>query len=106
MGPREFKLAWLVDRAVQACFEQELPWLGTTLYEVRAADAAVIERRIKTVIKLMLLRDPGLRRYSRVRSPLMRVEWQADEILSSRWKPHNRLRAERLKRKSHDEAPP
>jgi hypothetical protein len=99
VGSREFKLTWLVDRAVQRLFEVELPWLGTSLYEVREADAGVVERRVKTLIKLLLLRDPGLERYGKARGPLMRVEWQADEILRSRWKPHNRLRAERNRRR-------
>lgn len=101
-GSREFKLTWLIDGAVQVFFEQELPWLGTTLYECRMDDAAVIKRRVQTVIKLMLLRDPGLPRYSKVRSPLMHVEWQADEILGLRWRPHNRLKAEHIKRGNHE----
>lgn len=102
MGSREFKLTWLVDRAVATLFQEELPHLGQSLYNVRQADAEAILRHVRTLIKLMLLRDPGLPRYSRVRVPLMRVEWQCDEILNSRWRPHNRLRADRIKRRSHE----
>lgn len=98
MGWREDTLERLVERAVEVFFQEELPHLGQSLYNLRRVDAEVIHRHVRTLIKLMLLRDPGLPRYSRVRTPLMRVEWQAEEILNSRWKPHNRLKANRIKR--------